>query len=100
MQKLKQRGKNSDYPEQILLWRFTEDEIPDWVLDNFQVEIKNGKKNLFFQEATIGYQIYYYSQEGKKTITIDSIEEGGLALSDKGILYLTEKKINLLYRGV
>jgi hypothetical protein len=100
MLKLKQKGKNPDYPKEAVLWRFTEiDNIPDWVTNNFQMTIRDdGIPDLVYRETSKGYQIIMFSGETKKIINIKDKKEGGLIASKThGILYLWEKAIDLLY---
>ena len=99
MQKLKQKGMNPDYPKEGILWTFQE-ELPEWVSDNFQVIIgESGKPELYYLETNTGLQIFEYSRNGiKRTINIKSKEDGGLILSKTHpIIYLGWKGINLLY---
>lgn len=100
MLKLKQKGRNTDYPKKGLLWTFLEKDIPDWVSDNFQVILgEAGKPELYYLETNTGFQIFMYSVDGtKKAINIKSKEDGGLVLSKTHpILYLGWKGIDLLY---
>lgn len=100
MLKLKQRGKNPDYPKEAILWRFLEiNNIPDWVSNNFQMTInEDGIPDLVYRESSKGYQIIMFQGELKKTISIEDKENGGLIASKThGIIYLNEKAIDLLY---
>ena len=100
MLKLKQKGKNPDYPREAVLWRFTETTcIPDWVSNNFQMTIgEDGIPDLVYRESSRGYQVVMFLGESKKTIDIGDKKDGGLVASKThGILYLSEKAINLLY---
>ena len=102
MLKLKQKGKNKDYPEEGILWEFTDIlNIPDWVSNNFQVIIgESGKTELYYLEATNGYQIFMFQIDGtKKAINIKNKNDGGLIFSKTHqIFYLGWKAINLLYK--
>ena len=100
MLRLKQKGRNADYPEEGLLWTFQEGNIPDWVSDNFQVVLnESGILDLYYLETSTGFQIFMYSLNGtKKALNIKSKEDGGLILSKTHpIVYLGWKGINLLY---
>ena len=100
MLRLKQKGKNPDYPREAILWRFTEiANIPDWVSNNFQMTIgEDGIPDLVYRETSRGYQIVMFLGESKKKIDIEDKKDGGLVASKThGILYLSEKAIDLLY---
>ena len=101
MLKLKQKGKNPDYPEEGILWTLEGDGgLPDWVSNNFKVILgTSGDTELCYQETSLGYQITMFSFDGtKKYINIKDKTDGGLIFSKTHmIFYLNWKCINLLY---
>lgn len=98
MQKLKQRGKNPDYPKEAILWAFS-DELPDWISDNFKVYInqETGETELVMRETTRGFELLLSSGTQFNT-RVDKEKSGGMLYSKTHpIIYLTEKQISLLY---
>ena len=98
MQRLRQKGRNPNYPKEGILWEIQE-EIPDWVSDNFKVSIDSntGKLKLYLRETSLGYELLL-SSGITSGMLIDKEKSGGLIKSKTHpLIYLTESQINLLY---
>lgn len=99
MATLKQRGRNSNYPETCETWKYGE-KIPDWLSDKAKInaiDSRSGNPELdLIETKSGGYEIRTSSGEN---VLLKTKSRSDLVCysPEKGIFVLTEEQANLIY---